>query len=190
MAIFGFHSHFSMSKISRIFHWRTFISDTDFWHRKMTKYGNQKCATFIFLLIVKIHTVWSVNDGLSGNPQETSENRPRWFPEIFTNIFFFQKHVLMKTSGNRRGRFPEVSKVPRGFRGFPENPSLTDRTVVTSSCATTGLYLIWFLWPLQWRPSSLTSRTLKSPSPKTRLSTLNRTVHIATSFTLPRRPVT
>ena len=57
-----------------------------------------------------IHTVWSVNDGLSGNLRKP----PRRFPAGFRQVSGF--FLLIKKFGNL-------------FRRFPDNPSLTDHTV-------------------------------------------------------------
>jgi hypothetical protein len=63
-----------------------------------------------------LHTVWSVNDGLSGNlwkPPETGRGGFRQVCEFFISIFFFSiffiNRKIRKPAGNLRGRFPEVS---------------------------------------------------------------------------------
>ena len=48
----------------------------------------------------KLSIVWSVNDGLSGNPSETSGNRPRPFPEVFINTFFDYTFVTFISDQN------------------------------------------------------------------------------------------
>ena len=64
-----------------------------------------------------IHTVWSVNDGLSGNLLETSGNQPRKFPAGFRifigKVVFFKFFLLIKKSGN----LPETDLA--AFRRFP-----------------------------------------------------------------------
>ena len=85
----------------------------------------------------RAHTVWSVNDGLSGNLLETSGNRPQRFlasSRISTIEKKFLKQELYiknletcwKPAGNLRNR-----PVSGGFQRFSDIPSLTDHTVHT-----------------------------------------------------------
>ena len=67
-------------------------------------------------------TVWSVNDGLSGNLL------------IFYQYIFFQFFLLIK---NPETYWKPPRPVSLGFQRFPDNPSLTDHTVpsVLKTCA-------------------------------------------------------
>ena len=61
--------------------------------------------------IYHIHTLWSLNDGLSLNLLETFVKPPRRFPNFFISRFFFRNFVLIKK------RLPGK---------FPNNPSLME----------------------------------------------------------------
>ena len=81
------------------------------------------------------HTVWSVNDGLSGNlwkPPETGRGGFWQVPVFILLIKKNQKKYINKKFGN----LPETSRKPPrlvsgGFQRFSDNPSLTDHTVHT-----------------------------------------------------------
>ena len=74
------------------------------------------------------HTMWSINDGLSGNLLETSGNLPETSAAGFRIFQLIKKsrnlpETCRKPAAEVSGRFPEVSS------RFPDNPSLTDHTV-------------------------------------------------------------
>ena len=69
-----------------------------------------------------MYTVWSVNDGLSGNPWKPPKTGHGGFRQVFelfisTYRVVCQWWIIQKPTGNLRPR------------RFPDNPSLTDHTV-------------------------------------------------------------
>ena len=80
-----------------------------------------------FFFYISYSTVWTVNDGLSGNLSETFENPPRVSGGFWVGFLIFYEHFLKVSSVNKISGKPYETRLGE----FLDNPSLTGHMMPT-----------------------------------------------------------